>query len=411
LDYVFQLAEQSGIYIQLCLDYHGMFATQPDYWGGNNYWPVNPYNVTNGGPCLNANGFFTNATAKIIYQKRLRYLIGRYGYSQNLLGWEFFNEIDNDYGFLNSTQVAAWHGYMGGWLHSNDVFNHLITTSLTYASDHPEIWSLPEINYSSEHAYTGTESVVSIASDSQYFLQTFAKPIMIGEFGTSWQAWDTADDPYLRGFREGIWSGALGGSVGTSMSWWWQNIAGGNDYSDYSALSAILGRTGWGAGAWTNIVFRNGSQTINCMGQKGAHKSLLYLVAADATFPSGGTNSSLSTQTGETVMLNDWPSDVYYADWYDPATAASLGRCSAITASGARTLPLPAYSVDLAGVVYPPPNFSAPGAISNGGFQVQFNSETGGNYTIEESSNLRAWTLFVVVTNTRERRTSPFRSP
>jgi hypothetical protein len=146
LDYVFQLAEQSGIYIQLCLDYHGMFATQPDYWGGNNYWPVNPYNVTNGGPCLNANGFFTNATAKIIYQKRLRYSIGRYGYSQNLLGWEFFNEIDNDYGFLNSTQLAAWHGYMGGWLHSNDVFNHLITTSLTYASDHPEIWSLPEIN-------------------------------------------------------------------------------------------------------------------------------------------------------------------------------------------------------------------------------------------------------------------------
>jgi hypothetical protein len=224
---------------------------------------------------------------------------------------------------------------------------------------------------------------------------------MIGEFGTSWQAWDTADDPYLRGFREGIWSGALGGSVGTSMSWWWQNIAGGNDCSDYSALSAILGRTGWGAGAWTNIVFRNGSQTINCMGQKGAHKSLLYLVAADATFPSGGTNSSLSTQTGETVTLNDWPSDVYYADWYDPATAASLGRSSAITASGARTLPLPAYSVDLAGVVYPPPNFSAPGAISNGGFQVQFNSETGGNYTIEESSNLRAWTLFVVVTNTQ----------
>jgi hypothetical protein len=29
----------------LCLDYHGMFESEPDYWGGNNFWPENPYNV------------------------------------------------------------------------------------------------------------------------------------------------------------------------------------------------------------------------------------------------------------------------------------------------------------------------------------------------------------------------------
>ena len=42
--------EQEGVYLQLTLDYHGMFATQPDYWGGNNYWPQNPYNAALGGP-------------------------------------------------------------------------------------------------------------------------------------------------------------------------------------------------------------------------------------------------------------------------------------------------------------------------------------------------------------------------
>jgi hypothetical protein len=69
LDYVFQLAEQRGIYLLLCLDYHGMFATEPDCWGGNNVWPQNPYNITNGGPCTTANDFFTNATAIKIYPK------------------------------------------------------------------------------------------------------------------------------------------------------------------------------------------------------------------------------------------------------------------------------------------------------------------------------------------------------
>ena len=66
LDYVLQLAEQKGIYVQLCLDYHGMFEVTPDVWGGNNYWPQNPYNITNGGPCVSQEAFFTNATARWI---------------------------------------------------------------------------------------------------------------------------------------------------------------------------------------------------------------------------------------------------------------------------------------------------------------------------------------------------------
>ena len=107
LDYVVQLAEQRDIYLLLCLDYHGMFQTVPDYWGGNDAWKSNPYNFTNGGPCISPNAFFTNTTARALYQKRLRYLVARYGYSPNLLAWEFFNEIDNSYNNLNATDVAA----------------------------------------------------------------------------------------------------------------------------------------------------------------------------------------------------------------------------------------------------------------------------------------------------------------
>lgn len=256
LDYVLQLAEQKGIYLQLALDYHGMFVTQPDYWGGNNYWPQNPYNITNGGPCGAPNAFFTNSTAATIYQKRLRYLVARYGYSPNLLGWEFFNEIDNDYAFLNAADVAAWHGRMGAWLHTNDPFGHLVTTSLTSALGHPEIWSLPQLDYASEHSYNEPNPATSLAADAQTFLTRFGKPVMVGEFGTSWQGWNRANDPYLRGFRQGLWGGALGGSVGTAMSWWWQNIAAENDYPLYSALGAVLNRTGWGRGNWTNVLFQ-----------------------------------------------------------------------------------------------------------------------------------------------------------
>jgi hypothetical protein len=257
LDYVLQLAEQRGIYILLSLDYHGMFMTQPDpTWGGNNYWPENPYSITNGGPCAVANDFFTNATAETIYQKRLRYLIARYGYSQNLLAWEFFNEIDNDYSFLNPTNVAAWHGLMGGWLHTNDVFGHLVTTSLTGGSDRPEIWSLPQLDFSAYHSYGDPSPASRLSTLAQAFLQNYRKPMMVGEFGTSSSGWNRTNDPFLRGWRQGIWGGALGGSVGTAMSWWWDNIDSEDDYPIYSALGAVLDPTGWGIGAWTNISFQ-----------------------------------------------------------------------------------------------------------------------------------------------------------
>ena len=256
LDYVLQLAEQRGIYVLLCLDYHGMFVTQPDpTWGGNNYWPQNPYNATNGGPCAVANDFFTSGAAQKLYQKRLRYLVARYGYSQNLLAWELFNEIDNDYSFLNAADVAAWHGVMGGWLHTNDSFGHLVTTSLTGNSDRPEIWSLPQLDSAAYHSYGEPAPAGRLATVAQSFLRRYGKPMMVGEFGTDSGGWNRTNDPYLRGWRQGIWGGALGGSVGTAMSWWWQNIDSESDYSVYSALGAILNRTGWGRGVWTNVTF------------------------------------------------------------------------------------------------------------------------------------------------------------
>ena len=560
LDYVLQLAEQKGIYLQLALDYHGMFVSQPDYWGGNNYWPQNPYNVTNGGPCAVPNDFFTSAAAATTYQKRLRYLIGRYGYSQNLLGWEFFNEIDNDYAFLNAATVAVWHGLMGAWMRTNDPFGHLLTTSLTHASAHPELWILPQLDYVSEHSYNAANPATSLAADAQSLQAAYGKPVMIGEFGTSWQGWNRSNDPYLRGFRQGLWGGALGGSVGTAMSWWWETIAAENDYAPYRALGTILDRTGWGRGAWTNVLFQtsgsppstvgelvagqpfsvqlsldtgwgdmvagrlaipnsdvalaapavlnsfvqarahpelrtpfqlsawftngaslvmhlnsvswgavmavlvDGTQLFStnlpnldsattvdgeynlsipvdlpagkhlititnagtdwfyldwvqlnavlpstyagdwqptpaAIGLHGPHETLLYAVAPGGSFPVGATNASLPLQQTQAVTLTRWPSGNFIAEWYDPATAAPVGLTQATTTNQVLTVPLPPFSEDLACVLYPPPSLSVLGFSPADGLQLRLDSETGGRYEIQHSTDLADWTTSLTVTN------------
>jgi len=256
LDYVFRLAEQRGIYLMLCFEYHGMFETEPDYWGGNNNWPNNPYNAAVGGPCTNQNHFFTSSEAKRVYQKRLRYLIGRYGASPNLLAWQFFNELDNVYRYLNATNVAAWHAEMGDWLHANDPFRHLVTTSMTGGSDRPEIWSLPQMDFAMYHSYGQPDPALGLSARIRSFRDRYPKPMMIGEFGVDWQGWDYADDPHLRGMRQGVWAGVLGGSVGTSMSWWWETIHSDNLYPLYQTIGSFLGKTHLGRGTWEPVTFR-----------------------------------------------------------------------------------------------------------------------------------------------------------
>ncbi len=256
LDYVLQLAEQRGIYVMLCLDFHGMLQIQPDYWGGDNYWPTNPYNTAQGGPCATPDDFFTSAAAMTIYQKRLRYLVARYGASEHLLAWELFNEIDNEYDHLTPAHVAAWHATIGDWLKANDPFHHLVTTSLTGGSDRPDLWSLPQMDFAMFHAYGQPQPVTALAQTNQSFVTRYGKPLMIGEYGTDWQGWNPQNDPFLRGWRQGIWGGALGGSVGTAMSWWWEAIQASNLYPTYGALTNFMAKTQWGRGVWQPLGFQ-----------------------------------------------------------------------------------------------------------------------------------------------------------
>ena len=54
---------------------------------------------------------------------------------------------------MNGDDVLAWHREMGQWLHAHDPYGHLVTTSLTGGSERPEIWSLPEMDFSVYHSY------------------------------------------------------------------------------------------------------------------------------------------------------------------------------------------------------------------------------------------------------------------
>ncbi|MCB1104099.1 MAG: DUF5060 domain-containing protein [Opitutaceae bacterium] len=253
LDRLFALAEQNGIYLLPCLDYHGMFQEDDAQWGGmTNQWSENPYNLANGGPCREPNDFFTNAEARRAYTKRLRYLVARYGANPRLLAWEFYNEIDNVFEprSLREPDVLAWHQEMARWLKAHDPFGHLVTTSLTGGSDRPGFWQLPEIDVAMYHSYEEIAPARRLAWIGRDFAARYDKPVIIGEYGVSSAGWDLPRDPHLRGLRQALWGAALGGTAGTALPWWWQELRDAGGTRLYAALDAVLTRAGWAEGAW-----------------------------------------------------------------------------------------------------------------------------------------------------------------
>jgi len=142
---------------------------------------------------------------------------------------------------------------MGAWLKAHDPWQHLVTTSLTGSSDRPEIWQLEALDFAMYHSYGQHHAAQAFPELIASFYRRYQKPVMIGEFGTDWRGWRREQDPHLRGWRQGLWGGVLGGSVGTAMSWWWENIHSENLYSVYRAMADVLGSTTWGRGAWSAV--------------------------------------------------------------------------------------------------------------------------------------------------------------
>jgi hypothetical protein len=157
----------------LCLDYHGIFEVKPDYWGGNNFWLRHPYNAANGGACLRQNEFFTSAAAKQLYEKRLGYIVARWSAFPNVLAWEFFNEIDNEYAYLKHDEVVAWHADMGRRLHSLDPYRHLVTSSFTGGSTRSGLFALPEMDFAQYHSYNEKHPAQMMAAKTTRFFEQY----------------------------------------------------------------------------------------------------------------------------------------------------------------------------------------------------------------------------------------------
>lgn len=238
LDIVLQLARQNGIYVMLCLGYHGELMDTRAYFG-EDCWGENPYNQANGGPCARPADFWTNEEARRFYKQRLRYILARYAWDTHILSWELWNEVH---------APAPWVQEMAGYIKANDFAGHLVTT--TYGNK--DVWTLPEMDYTQEHSYGADEGrprlAEAIINVSRAYTLAYPKPFQIGEFGIDFKTSDATHDPQGlgTGFHDGLWASIMSRGMGTAAIWYWDNyVHRFNLYREFTSIKRFVAGIPW----------------------------------------------------------------------------------------------------------------------------------------------------------------------
>jgi hypothetical protein len=233
-DGIVAAAEQAGIHFQMTLQHHGQYSTMIDP-----NWAENPYDVTNdigstNGFMTNPVQFFTNATAISLTERKLRYAVARWGYSTSIMAWELFNEVENTDAaqFGQWGIIQQWHDLMAPFIRSQDVYQHLITTSSALTEP---IWD--DCDYYTHHDYpsdviSGLEGAQDISSNQP------VRPDFGSECGTN-------DVPKL-GVNAPLWAGLMNGQSGNENPWWWDSMDAENDYIYFRATSDFVTLSGLG---------------------------------------------------------------------------------------------------------------------------------------------------------------------
>ena len=232
LDQVLELARQNGIHVCLCFNpersdsgtcYKGFMDLMR---ASNTAW----------GRLLSAqhlgfDQFFMNQLSREMYRDKIRYVVGRWGFSPNISSWELWNEIET---VTSPDGVGPWVREMTAYLRSVDPWCHLTKSSAHHAWS-PEYWGEDNGDLNDVHPYfgwagdEGPKNLGEFLPEFSSGVYATGRPFMVAETGIAREvttkyglAGDLADkDVTCFHVHEALWGGLFSGSVGTGMVWWW----------------------------------------------------------------------------------------------------------------------------------------------------------------------------------------------
>ncbi len=211
--------------------------TLTNQYNFNRQWNIHTYNKANGGILDSKNEYFTNEEAMQYFERYLRYVVARWGYSTSVFSWDLWNE----YSAMGIDMEVAipWHKRMAKYLDSIDVFNHIIHTNDGAFNGSDRMHALPEMEIVSTNTYAIKDISYLASVWTRYMIDKFNKPYVLTEYGMGHNPIPGgygAMDPERRMVHNGLWSPVMSGSTATGMPWEWNWL---NDNVFYTFIHVV----------------------------------------------------------------------------------------------------------------------------------------------------------------------------
>jgi hypothetical protein len=382
LDEVFRMAEQRGIYLVISLLPDRDF--RDDEVG---HWRDNPYNAANGGMAQRPQAFVSDERAKSMFKRRLRYIAARWGYSPNLLAWEWWNEAELTR--IETPALMPWLKEMTAHLRQFDVNHHLVTTSYAGNGD-DDVWRMPEIDLMQRHEYSEAPKWFKpIEGGFRLTPNAPAKPLLFGEFGYSPHG-ETPDPASALGIhlRNALWASAFNGFASTAMYWWWDTLIDPAQlWPAFKGISTFLRNED--VATYRAAPAISSTPKAIAMALRQDERALLWLRNAQFDQSNANYKRLMSESTGERfdftldplsdvrVQINGLHDGTYRVQWSDPASGAAIAEMQVVAQGGRLIVQAPAFTSDITAKVTP----SCCKPASSASFTCNWKSATFSEYT------------------------------
>lgn len=286
-------------------------------------------------------------------QRVLRYAVGRWGWSPNVAGWEYWNEMDP--GRPTDAAYAAW----GAYLRQTDPYGHLRSTSAWGPA--PKDWTHPDLDFADLHWYLRpawgelSKDAAAAVLDRAALLREHApnRPALLGEFGLADDQWGVSPSMDRdRGWihvHDALWCSALSGLSGTAQFWWWDKLDRGDAYPQYRGVAAFVRTVPFGDPALRRCEATLAGAPCRAVGLATGRGAWLWLQDSQATWwrivEEGYEPGEVR---GATLTLGGLAPGPVRVEWVETAAGRTLREERAEVGAEGLKLAVPPFRRDLA---------------------------------------------------------------
>jgi Cellulase (glycosyl hydrolase family 5) len=222
------------------------------------------------------------------YQRRLRYLLARWGADDTIAAWELMNELD-----LAQPQregALRWAAAAANAFSSFDVDHRLLTVSWS-GDDWDLVANLDHIDLAQIHSYVVewtdkiglhkkiTRDGIDMLLNSADRGNRLGKPFCFSEVGYQGTNEDNpgnAADKQGLLLRQQAWAGFMLGGYGSGMNWWWDvYIEPRKLWKNYGSMARIVAKVNWRDKDLLPLTPNSGA-SIRVIGWQSATQALLW---------------------------------------------------------------------------------------------------------------------------------------